>query len=86
MEKRRAMSKLEPAVDLSYPTEAHGRIPAFSNIEERAEFWDTHDFTDFLDKSRSIELIVGPSLTGRFVVRPELQGVDLGQRTEQPST
>ncbi len=26
-----------------YPTEAHGAIPAFNNIEEEAEFWDTHD-------------------------------------------
>jgi len=25
------------------------RIPEFKNIEEEAEFWDTHDITDFLD-------------------------------------
>ena len=33
-----------------YPTEAHGAIPAFNNIEEEAEFWDTHD-TPSLRKS-----------------------------------
>lgn len=31
----------------SYPTEPHGAIPAFNSIEEEAEFWDTHDVTDF---------------------------------------
>jgi len=30
-----------------YPTEAYGAIPAFKTIEEEAEFWDTHDLTDF---------------------------------------
>ena len=31
----------------SYPTEPHGKIPAFNSIEEEAEFWDTHDVIDF---------------------------------------
>ncbi len=39
-------SSPEPTVDLGYPTEPHGRVPSFNNIEEEAEFWDTHDFTD----------------------------------------
>ncbi len=26
------------------------RIPVFQTIKEEAEFWDTHDFTDFLDE------------------------------------
>lgn len=43
------MTKFKPTVDLGYPTEPHGRIPAFQNIEQEAEFWDTHDFTDFDD-------------------------------------
>ena len=30
-----------------YPTEAHGSIPTFSSYEEEANFWDTHDITDF---------------------------------------
>ncbi len=29
-----------------YPTETHGKIPAFYSLEEEANFWDTHDFTD----------------------------------------
>ena len=43
------MNKLQPTVDLGYPTEARGKIPSFANIEEEAEFWDTHDSTDYLD-------------------------------------
>jgi hypothetical protein len=54
-----------PSVDLGYPTEPHGRIPAFNSIEEEAEFWDTHDFTDFRDLTEPVELTVGPELRRR---------------------
>ena len=50
------MSKLKPTIDFGYPTEAHGDIPSFANIEEEAEFWDTHDFTDFLGNAEPIRL------------------------------
>jgi hypothetical protein len=42
------MNKSRPqlAVDLGYPTEAQGLLPAFNSTEEEAEVWDTHDFTD----------------------------------------
>lgn len=50
------MSKLRPTVDLGYPTEARGKIPSFANIEEEAEFWDTHDSTDYLDDVDPIRL------------------------------
>ncbi len=50
------MSKLKPTVDLGYPTEAQGKIPSFANIEEEAEFWDTHDSTDYLDDVEPIRL------------------------------
>lgn len=42
--------KIQPTVDLGYPTQAHGRIPGFQNIEEEAEFWDTHSVLDFPDE------------------------------------
>jgi hypothetical protein len=29
---------------------AKSRIPTFSTIEEEAEFWDTHDITEFEDE------------------------------------
>ena len=43
-------------MNLGHPTEAYGRIPAFQNIEEEAAFWDTHDFTDFLDQFEPVEV------------------------------
>ena len=38
----------KPRVNFKYPTEAFGRIPSFNNIEEEAEFWDTHDLSEFV--------------------------------------
>jgi hypothetical protein len=34
-------------MDPYYPTPAYGGIPAFQNIDEEAEFWDTHSILDF---------------------------------------
>lgn len=65
------MSQPKPTVDLGYPTGTHGRIPSFANIEEEAEFWDTHDFTDFLDESTPVQLTVGPELAERLTLRLE---------------
>ncbi|MFN8590366.1 MAG: CopG family antitoxin [Thermomicrobiales bacterium] len=63
------MKERKPTVDLGYPTEPHGRIPAFANVEEEAAFWDTHDFTDFLDESVPVEITVGDHLADRLTVR-----------------
>ncbi len=41
------MTKPQPTIDLGYPTEARGAIPSFNNIEEEAEWWDTHDADGF---------------------------------------
>jgi hypothetical protein len=45
--RREARSHRKPSVDPGYPTEAHGRIPAFNTIEEEAAFWDTHSVIEF---------------------------------------
>jgi hypothetical protein len=42
-----ANKKPKPSIDFGYPTPADGPVPAFNSIEEEAEFWDTHDTTDF---------------------------------------
>ena len=65
------MTRPRPTVDLGYPTPAHGRIPSFANIEEEAEFWDTHDITDYLDESRPVQLTIGPELAERLTLRLE---------------
>jgi len=64
-------SKHKPTVDLGYPTGVHGRIPSFANIEEEAEFWDTHDFTDYAEESRPVEITRGSELADRLTVRLE---------------
>ncbi|MBA2278213.1 MAG: hypothetical protein H0W06_10670 [Chloroflexia bacterium] len=64
-------SQHKPTVDLGYPTEAHGRIPSFANIEEEAAFWDTHDFTDFMEESTPVEVTIGQELAERLTVRLE---------------
>lgn len=63
------MSQHQPTVDLGYPIEAHGRIPAFHNVEEEAAFWDTHDVTDYLDESQPAELTVGSDLAAKLTLR-----------------
>lgn len=32
------------------------RIPTFKNSQELAEFWDTHDVTDYLDELEPVEI------------------------------
>ena len=85
------MSQFKPTVDLGYPTEPHGRIPAFNNIEEEAEFWDTHDFTDYLDESTPVQIMVGGQLAERLTLRlDESDRRDLARRAREkgvgPST
>lgn len=48
----------KPSVDLGHPRPAHGRIPAFPNVDEEAVFWDTHRFTDFEDEFIPVEVTV----------------------------
>lgn len=38
------------------------KIPKFKNREEEAEFWDTHDITDYLDEMRPVKVLYVPSL------------------------
>ncbi len=63
------MSQPKPSVDLGYPTEAHGRIPAFRSIEEEAAFWDTHSVTDFGDELQPVQLRVNRNLSAPLTVR-----------------
>lgn len=63
------MSKPSPSVDLGYPTPELGRIPSFNNIEEEAEFWDTHSFTDFEEELVPVEVRIGGPLSSPLSVR-----------------
>ena len=56
------MTKPKPTVDLGYPTEPLGGIPSFSNIEEEAEWWDTHDTTEFQHLFKPVQIKIGGEL------------------------
>lgn len=55
--------------DFDYPTGTHGRIPSFNSVEEEAAFWDTHDFTDYLDEATSVRVIQRSGLGDRLSLR-----------------
>jgi len=62
--------QLHPTVDLGYPTEAQGRIPAFASLEEEAAFWDNHDVTEFVgNELQPVEATIGADLVDRLTVR-----------------
>lgn len=63
------MDHLKPTVDLGYPTEPHGRIPSFNSVEEEAEFWDTHDLTDFDAEFGPFRSMKDQVLTNTLLVR-----------------
>ncbi|HZU68266.1 MAG TPA: CopG family antitoxin [Ktedonobacteraceae bacterium] len=56
----------------SKPTETgDSRIPDFASREEEAEFWDTHDFTEFLDELTPTKVRVAKPLSVKVEVRFE---------------
>lgn len=59
----------KPSIDFGYPTPAHGKIPVFNNIEDEAEFWDTHDVTDLMDQLEPVNARFVRRLTGPLSVR-----------------
>ncbi len=32
------------------------KIPKFSSEQEESDFWDTHDFTDYLDETEPVDI------------------------------
>ncbi len=60
-----------PSIDLAYPTEAQGDLPAFQSVEEEAAFWDTHDVTDLSELPGTGEQSSYSETTERLVVDPD---------------
>ncbi len=42
----------------NYMKKKKSRIPEFKTLEEEANFWDTHSFTDFEDELKDVKVIV----------------------------
>lgn len=60
----------KPTKDLGYPTKPYGRIPAFRNVEEEAEFWDTHDVSEFDGvELKPVQVAAGPEVGNGLLVR-----------------
>jgi predicted DNA binding CopG/RHH family protein len=45
------------------------RIPEFSSREEEAEFWDTHDITDYLDELKPVKVRFAKNLSEGITIR-----------------
>jgi len=57
------------------------RIPRFETYEEEAEFWDTHDTTEFEEEFEPVEATFAQSLVRRGLTVPlDTQTVELLQR------
>jgi len=53
--------------------EKPSKIPEFQSREEEAEFWDTHDITDYLEEMRPVKVRFSPNLA---------QGVESARRQD----
>jgi hypothetical protein len=54
------------------------KIPRFESYEEEAEFWDTHDTTEFEDEFEPVEVTFAQSLVRRGLTIPlDAQTIEL---------
>ncbi len=49
------------------------QIPRFSSLEEMAEFWDTHDSTEYEHEFEPVEFTVSPTLTNSYMLSIRLE-------------
>ncbi len=52
-------------------TKLQNRIPKFKNIKEEAKFWDTHDFTEYKESFKPIQVKFAKNLSDTLNVRFE---------------
>lgn len=50
-----------------------GRIPEFKSIQEEAEFWDTHDFTDYQEGFTPVRVRFAEKLSEGASLRPDAE-------------
>jgi predicted DNA binding CopG/RHH family protein len=51
-------------------------IPNFKSLQEEADFWDTHDFTDYVDFSKPTKVIYPKNLTEGVTIRFSLEDLN----------
>ena len=59
-------------------------MPNFTSIEEEAEFWDTHDFTDYLDELEPVEVKFADDFKSVYVEGTKVRDA-LNQQLKQSS-
>lgn len=57
-------------------TKRSKRIPRFRSLEEEAEFWDTHDSTQFEDQWRPARIRIAEKLEHVLLVSLEARTID----------
>ncbi len=57
-------------------TERRSRIPRFKSLEEEANFWETHDTTEFEDEFEEVEIKVARPLQHILAVRLDAKTID----------
>ncbi|MCH7811083.1 MAG: hypothetical protein IH958_00440 [Chloroflexi bacterium] len=55
---------------------ARSRIPHFKSLEEEAQFWETHDTTEFEDEFDEVRVRVARPLTHILAVRLDAKTID----------
>lgn len=50
-------------------TEQTSKLPQFQTPQDEAKFWDTHDFTDFMDEMTPVDMKVAQPLSDVVTVR-----------------
>jgi len=56
-------------------TQAKRRIPEFKSIEEEAEFWDTHDTTEFEEEFKPVTVRFAKNLSEGLTIRLDPQAL-----------
>ncbi len=62
-------------------TTKKSRIPEFKTVQEEAEFWDTHDLSDYWDEFKTANVRFSKNLSEGITIRFDPQ--TLGQLREQ---
>ncbi len=68
MQRAKRGEHMSVAKGVTTPEEIRKRIPDFASIEEEAEFWDTHDSTDYEHEFEPVEFTVSPTLTSTWML------------------
>lgn len=58
-------------------------IPEFATVEEEAAFWDTHDFGDYWDDAKAVDVRYEKNLSANLTVRLSHEAVARLRRRAQ---